>query len=49
VLIINENSVNEFNNNSVVIRYEKICDDAFFLNNDEKNTAIKDNDVFTVI
>jgi len=26
--MINENSVNEFNNNSAVIKYEKICDDA---------------------
>jgi len=28
--VINENSINEFNNNSVIIKYEKICDDASF-------------------
>jgi len=28
--MINKNSVSKFDDNSVVIRYEKICDDAFF-------------------
>ncbi len=28
--MINKNSVNEFDDNSVIIRYEKICDDASF-------------------
>ncbi len=28
--MINENSVSEFNDNFVIIRYEKIYDDAFF-------------------
>jgi len=30
VSIINENSISEFDDNSVIIKYEKICDDAFF-------------------
>ncbi len=47
--IINENSVNEFNNNSAVIKCKKICNDAFFLNNNEKNTAIKNDNTFIVI
>ncbi len=28
--MINKSSVNEFNDNSVIIRCKKICDDAFF-------------------
>ncbi len=28
--MINENSVNEFDDNSIIIKYKKICDDAFF-------------------
>jgi len=28
--VINENSVSEFDDNSVIIRCEKICDDASF-------------------
>jgi len=28
--MINKNSVSKFDDNSAVIRYEKICDDAFF-------------------
>jgi len=30
VSVINENSVNEFDDNFIIIRYEKICDDASF-------------------
>jgi len=28
--VINENSISKFNDNSVIIKYEKICDDASF-------------------
>jgi len=30
VSVINENSVSEFNDNFVIIKYEKICNDASF-------------------
>jgi len=28
--MINKSSVSEFDDNSVIIKYKKICDDAFF-------------------
>ncbi len=47
--MINESSVSEFDDNFAIIKYKKIYDDAFFLNDDEKNTAIKNDSTFTII